>query len=101
MKKFLPLVGLVMLVSCSTINTPNSGMLFTGTTATTDAGQGPLAHTKKGIACTEGIIGVVTGDSSVTAAAADAKITKIAYVDHTAKNVLGIYTQYCTIVYGN
>jgi len=56
--------------------------------------------TKKGEACSEGIIGIVTGDSSISTAAKNGKITKITHVDYRAKNVLGVYAYYCTIVYG-
>ena len=58
------------------------------------------ASTKVGRARAEGIILVGFGDASISAAAADVGITKIHHVDKECLNVLGIYSMYETIVYG-
>lgn len=100
MKKTLALMALIIMgVSCSTINTTNSGMLFIDAKSTTMVSDGTNA-TKMGSACTTGVIGIVTGDSSIEAAMKAGNIKKVSFVDHKAKSVLGIYTEYCTIVHG-
>ena len=100
MKKILLALTIGFLaVSCSTVNTTNNGMLYTDSKASTMLADGGKAM-KTGTACTTGIIGIVTGDSSIEAAMMAGGIKKVSYVDHTAKSVLGLYTNYCTIVHG-
>jgi len=100
MKIIFGLLALSIFASCSTVNTPNSGMLYTQATASNEVNFTKLQSNKQGEACTEGILGVVTGDSTVATAAKNGGITKVSHVDHKVKNVLGLYTQYCTVVYG-
>ncbi|HMU32033.1 MAG TPA: TRL-like family protein, partial [Nitrospira sp.] len=58
--------------------------------------------TKEGKACGTSILGwVATGDASVSAAKAAGGITTVASVDHSAKNILGILGEWCTIVKGS
>ena len=60
------------------------------------------AATKEGKACGTSILGwVAQGDASIVAAKANAGITKVTSVDHSAKNILGIFGEWCTIVKGN
>ena|SRR5260221_237895 len=79
--------------------TPMNGTLYT-------AMSGPIAvgsatgSDKKGEATSTGIIGIVTGDSSIAAAMANGGITKVHHVDCKVQNILGIYAKYTTIVYG-
>ncbi|MDD3987612.1 MAG: TRL domain-containing protein, partial [Candidatus Omnitrophica bacterium] len=48
------------------------------------------------------ILGLVaTGDSSIKTAASNGGIKTIKYVDYDAKNILGIYGEYTTTVYGD
>ncbi len=57
---------------------------------------------KRGVACGESILGLVTtGDMSLAAAAAAGGIKVITAVDRSSKGVFGFYAQHCTIVYGN
>ncbi|MFW5887387.1 MAG: TRL-like family protein [Bacteriovoracia bacterium] len=101
MKKLILLAVVAMfLVSCSSVNTPIAGSLYTDTKGPSKITDDNLAS-KRGKACAAGIIGIVTGDSSITRAAKNGGISQVTHVDHTTKNVLGIYAQYCTIVYGN
>jgi hypothetical protein len=44
---------------------------------------------------------VAQGDASIIAAKANGGITKVSSVDHTAKSILGIWGEWCTIVKGN
>jgi hypothetical protein len=83
-----------------TVSSPAIGLLFTdvkyGDTATTSTGA-----TKEGKACAQAILALVaTGDASIAAAKANGGITEVTHVDHTAKNILGIYGEYCTVVKG-
>jgi hypothetical protein len=63
-----------------------------------DAGSG----SKVGMAKATSILGLVaTGDASIKAAMDNGKITKIKYVDYESKNILGVYGEYTTVVYGD
>ncbi len=100
MKKILLVLAIgFMAVSCSTVNTTNNGMLYTDAKSSTALAEGGKGM-KMGEACTTGIIGIVTGDSSIEAAMKAGGISKVSFVDHKAKSVLGIYTNYCTVVHG-
>jgi TRL-like protein family len=106
MKRTSLLLSLVVLIGLSTsgcmiVASPMLGTIYTeakyGDTAT-DAS----AATKEGKACGQSILGwVATGDASVSAAKAAGGITTVAVVDHSAKNILGIIGEWCTIVRGN
>ena len=79
----------------------NSGFLYAGTNANEHVTQNDLGP-KKGEACSSSILGwVTTGDSSVPAAAKSGGITKVASVDNSFTNILGIYATYCVQVTGN
>jgi len=69
--------------------------------------KGPVAGfdsnasaTKVGKSEAEGILIFSTGDASIQAAAANGGISRIHHVDSELLNVLGIYSRYETIVYG-
>jgi hypothetical protein len=56
---------------------------------------------KRGEGCASNILGfIATGDASAATAAKQAGITKIAAVDGTASNILGLYGTYCVVVTG-
>jgi hypothetical protein len=97
MKLLALLVLATTLTSCSSVS-PINGSLYTETTAGL-SGNGPMGS-KKGEACMVAVLGVARGDVSIEAAAKDGKIKDISHVDSKSFNILGIYTQYCTIVYG-
>jgi hypothetical protein len=60
--------------------------------------RGPL---KEGKACAESIMGLLArGDASVRAAKARGQITEVTTVDHSARNILNIVGEWCTIVKG-
>jgi len=98
MKFLLSALMLLMLASCSSVS-PISGSLYTDTTAGL-AANGKMGS-KKGEACMVAILGVATGDVSIETAAKNGKIKDITHVDSKARNILGVYTTYCTVVYGN
>jgi hypothetical protein len=79
----------------------NNGLLFASTNANEHVTQNDVGA-KKGEACSSSILGwVTTGDSSVATAAKTGGITKVASVDNTYSNILGIYASYCVQVTGN
>ena len=96
----IALVGLT-LSGCQIVASPLAGGIYNetkyGDVATDEAGA-----TKEGKACGTSILGwVATGDASIQAAKAAGGVTKVASVDHSAKNILGIFGEWCTIVRGN
>ena len=59
------------------------------------------AGAKQGESCATSILGLVaTGDASALSAAKKAGITKIATVDGTHSNILGLFGKYCVVVSG-
>ena len=66
------------------------------------AAAGDISYSKVGVAKATSILGLVaTGDASIKAAADNGGIKKIKYVDYDSKNILGIYGEYTTTVYGD
>lgn len=89
------------LVGCMPVASPVAGIIYTetkwGDTATSEA-----AATKEGKACAQTVLGwIATGDASIGAAKAQGGITKVAHVDHTSHNILGLFAEFCTIVKGS
>ena len=61
-----------------------------------------VAGNKVGEATSQDILGwVCIGDASVKAAAAMGNITTINHVDYKFYNILGIYSKFTTVVYGD
>ncbi|MGH7232414.1 MAG: TRL-like family protein [Nitrospiraceae bacterium] len=94
-------VGCFSLAGCQIVASPLAGIIYNetkyGTIATT-----ATAATKEGKACATSILGwVATGDASIAAAKANGGVTTVASVDHTAKNIIGIFGEWCTIVKGS
>ena len=76
------------------------GVLYTEVTLPAIATSNAQA-TKVGVSeCTSILALVAMGDASISAAAKNGGITKIHSVDWEAKNILGIYGTYRTIVRG-
>jgi len=103
MVRNIVLLGLVVLAftanGCMIVATPVLGAFYTeakyGDFATSETGN------KEGKACAQSILGLVaTGDASVSAAKANGGITTVSVIDHTAKNILGILGDWCTVVRG-
>lgn len=102
MKTLWAVVAIVVLglVGCMPVASPVIGGIYT------KASYGAMATShseapKVGKACAQSILGLVaTGDASIEAAKKAGGITDVAYVDHTASNILGIVGEWCTIVRG-
>ncbi len=94
----LAVVAVGLLAGCAGV-TPMNGSLYTdlrGPVAVGDAS----GMSKIGEAKATAIIGIATGDASIEAAMKNGGITKIHHVDSQVKNILGIYAEYTTVVYG-
>jgi hypothetical protein len=98
---------LVGLGGCMIVDAPIRGVLGTeviwGDIATGGSSNPATASsTKQGKACAESILGLLArGDASVRAAKEDGGITEVTVVDHSARNLLGIVGEWCTIVRGH
>jgi hypothetical protein len=89
----------VLLVGCATPY-PMGG-LYTEIKAPV-AAAGGMSYSRVGVSKATSILGMVaTGDASIKAAAANGGIKTIKYVDYEAKNILGLYGEYTTTVYGD
>lgn len=76
------------------------GLAYTDVTSGQDVTGNRLAQ-KVGISSATAYLGLVaTGDASYQAAAKKAGITKISHIDKRNYTILGLYTTYETIVYG-
>jgi hypothetical protein len=82
------------------VASPAVGLVYTevkfGDTATT-----ATSGAKTGKACATSILALVAqGDASIEAAKANGGISEVSFVDHSSKNILGIFGEFCTIVKG-
>jgi hypothetical protein len=93
----LCLVALSFLVGCTGLPVPVGG-LYTNATIASHANGGP--GPKVGEATVGFVIGIVTGDGSVKAAAEAGGIRNIKTVDYQVFNVLGIFGRVTTRVTG-
>jgi TRL-like protein family len=103
-KLAVPLMVLVLcsfvISGCMIVASPALGVIYTdlkyGDTATT-----ATSASKEGKACVQSILGwVAQGDASVEAAKKNGGIKEVSSVDHTAKSILGIVGEWCTVVRG-
>ena len=103
MKKIALFIGIFylagLLAGCATPYP--KGALYTEIKAPVSA-TGGITYSKVGTAKATSILGLVaTGDASIKTAAANGGIKTIKYVDYDAKNILGIFGEYTTTVYGD
>ncbi len=100
-KKLAALLLAVLFLSGCATPLP-MGQLYTEVGFPSAVGEGSGSGSKVGTAKSMSILGLVaTGDASIKAAMAAGGITKIKYVDYNAKNILGLYGEYTTTVYGD
>lgn len=94
------LVALFLLSGCACVMP--TGVLYTEVKSPVAAGAEGVSYSKMGVSKATSILGLIaTGDASIKAALDDGKITRIKYVDYSSKNILGIYGEYTTTVYGD
>lgn len=102
----LAILGVVALSGCAGMVrapvVPGMGWLYAEYTAPLDHDVEMTKYSmKRGEASTENVLGwVVTGDASIQQAAINGQIREISYMDYRFKNILGIYSKFTTIVYG-
>lgn len=95
---FAGLVAAASLSSCTSMS-PMNGSLYTDVQGPLSAGPAATGS-KRGEAKATGIIGIALGDVSIETAMKNGGITKVHHVDVKVMNILGIYAEYTTIVYG-
>jgi hypothetical protein len=101
------IMGLVLgLSGCMIVDSPIKGVLgtevFWGDIATGKSGSSEPGELKQGKACAESILGLLArGDASVRAAKENGNISEVTSVDHSARNLLNIVGEWCTIVRGH
>jgi len=95
------LIGALAGTGCVIVDTPVMGVLGSRV-RWGEFAQGDDVDQKEGKACMETLLGLLArGDASVRAAKANAGITEVSVVDHSARNFLNIVGEYCTIVRGS
>ena len=103
-------LGLAILATglngCMIVDSPIKGVLgtevFWGDIATGKTGSSAPGELKSGKACAESILGLLAhGDASVRAAKENGNISEVTSVDHSARNLLNIVGEWCTIVRGH
>jgi hypothetical protein len=99
------LVPVLLLSGCATFafSGQRSAIGFVYTDAYTPQTLTPNAiGKKKGEACATSVLGLVTnGEAGIRDAADAGGITYISSVDTTFRNILGVWSKYCTIVSGD
>ncbi len=95
------LVALFFLSGCATLYPV--GSLYTEVKLPSTMGDGKdVSYNKVGVAKATSILAIIAiGDASIQAAVKAGNIKTIKYVDGSAKNILGIYGEYTTTVYGD
>lgn len=103
MKKVFVLIAAASLAlsSCAVVSTSAGvGSLYTDVSEGMTATSNPIGN-KVGSSSATGILGLVaTGDASIQTAAHAGGIQKISHVDFRKTNILGLFTKFTTIVYG-
>lgn len=80
---------------------PPVGMVYSNFTSTQDDDFSKTQLGKSGEATVENVLGIAAwGDCSAQAAAKNGGIKTINHTDYRFYNVLGVYSKYTTIVYG-
>ncbi len=101
MKKLLAVLLVAVFVSGCATPLP-WGQLYTEVAFPSAVGEDGGAYSKTGTAKSTSILGLVaTGDASIKSAMANGGIKKIKFVDYSCKNILGLYGEYTTTVYGD
>ena len=79
---------------------PTNGAIFTKVNDPVALGDQSVGTSKVGKASTNGIIGFASGDCSISAAMKEGGITKVHHIDHETTNILGLISNFTTVVYG-
>ncbi|MBF0484487.1 MAG: protein trl [Candidatus Omnitrophica bacterium] len=105
MKKRLAVLSAVVLTCCFVAGCATIypvGMIYSEVAVPVAVGAADGTYSKVGTATSKSYLYMIAvGDSSIEAAAKAGGITKIQFVDHKVKNVLGFIGEYTTYVYGD
>ena len=94
----IALLGIVLMLAGCASYWP-MGIIYTEAKMGAQAGSG--AADKTGRACMTSILALVaTGDASIEAAKAAGGIKEVVNMNYEAKNILGVYGEYCLVVKG-
>jgi hypothetical protein len=103
MKKVLVLSVLsatLLLTGC--ISSIPSGVIYSGATMPHHAVDKNVSYTKKGVAYSHSVLGLVAwGDGGIKTATKKGNIKKLKFVDYNIYNVVGCYMLYRTEAYGD
>lgn len=103
-KALVTAAALASLTGCaSLLGAQHGGAIYTDIRKPFAVGPGNMEGNggKWGFATATSILGLIaTGDASIDAAMAQGKITKIHHVDYRLNTVLGLFSTYTVIVYG-
>lgn len=101
-KVFLFLAVATIALSMSSCALVGLGMVYEGTTAPHSVTSNPIGdNTKVGRSNYVSVLGIIAlGDGGINVAAKNAGIKKISHVDVQKTSVLGLFSKYETIVYG-
>jgi hypothetical protein len=101
MKKTLLVLSIIILSGCATAGLNSKiGGGWIANYKESEFATSNFATKKTGTACTQSILGITSGDSSLEAAKKNGNITKISTVDSEYHNILYVYGKHCTIVQG-
>ncbi len=106
MKKLVVLgvlaAGTAFMTGCGVIPLKGSSMaaITVDHVATAPGVDNSVRPLKKGVAASKAIILFNTGDASIGAAMREGGITKVHHVDYDVTNILFLYNEVKTIVYG-
>jgi hypothetical protein len=94
------------LSGCALIGGYPTGSLYSSTVTPSGINRNEVSGAAKtgdkaGESCATGILGIIaTGDASLDAAKKAGAISEVHSVEFSGFNVLGLYTQGCTVVHG-
>jgi hypothetical protein len=76
--------------------------LYAKTSASEFVNEQTKLGSKSAEGCVTSILGlIVTGDASAAEAARRSNISRITHIDHKFENFIGLYANYCVVVYGD
>ena len=103
MKRALAALTLGVFVAASfsgcAVATPLNGSIYTDLKGPVTMGSA-TGMAKVGEAKATSIVGVALGDASIETAMKNGGITKVHHVDTKVRNILGVYAEFTTVVYG-
>ena len=92
--------SLIFLSGCTMTLTPIYGSLYTNAKGPVAGVDNAAKDAKKGTAVATCIAGVAYGDSSISQAMKVGNINKVHHVDCEVFTVMGVYSKFTTVVYG-